>query len=144
MYKFRGFFLAASAVLLLAGGAAALDPQLLALNTPVKAGLKIDASKKAARSSAQARQDYIDFDAVSATDPLYREGAKEMLREAVKQDGAVKPEEKPAQAKPALRDAPISRDTKAVKPAEAKPAKALKNPRSKKPVHSDPVKANAL
>lgn len=143
MHKFRGFFLAASAVIFLAGGAAALDPQLLALNTPVKAGLKIDASRKAAKSAAQARQDYIDFDAVSATDPLYREGAKEMLKEAVKQDGAAKPEEKPAEAKPALRDAPISKDAKAV-PAEAKPAKVLKNPRSKKPVHSDPVKANAL
>lgn len=143
MHKFRGLFFAASAVLFFAGFAAALDPQLLALNTPVKAGLKIDASKRAAKSSAQVKQENIDYDAISATDPLYRDGSKEMLKEAVKREGAVKPAEKPAAAKPELRDAPISKDP-SVKPAEARPAKVLKDPRSKKPVHSDPVKANAL
>lgn len=144
MHKFRGLILAASAVLFFAGAAAALDPLLLALNTPVKAGLKLDAAKRAAKSSAQVKQEDIDFDAVSVNAPLYREGAKEMLKEAVRQDETVKPEEKPASAQPALRDAPISRDQKAVKREELKPAKPLKKARSTKPVHSDPVKADAL
>lgn len=137
MYKMRGFFLAASAVLFFAGGAAAMDPVLLALNTPAKAAIKIPAEKRAAArqskpAAEQAKPGYTDFDAVSVNDPLYREGAREMLKEAVKQDGAAKPA-----VKPVLRDAPISKDPKPVKPAV--------KPRVKKPVQTDPVKAkNAL
>ncbi|MDD2806343.1 MAG: hypothetical protein PHV33_12390 [Elusimicrobiales bacterium] len=136
MLKVRAFFYAASAVIFFAAGASALDPVLLALNTPVKAELKLPAARKDARQSEpaarkdarQAKPGYTDFDAVSVTDPLYREGAKEMLKQVIKDEESSRDAKKPV-----LRDAPISKD--------ASPARTIKKPAVKKPLHTDPVKA---
>lgn len=129
MYKMRGFLFAASAVLFFAGAAAAKDNVLLALNVPVKPDIRLSSELKQAATS-QLRADYIDYDAVSVNDPLYREGSREMLKQVIKDDEAAKDAQKPA-----MRDAPISKD--------AKPAKAVKKPRVKKPLHTDPVKGKS-
>jgi len=129
MLKVRAFLYAASAVVFFAAGASALDPVLLALNTPVKAGLKVSASRKddpQAKPAAQVKPGYTDFDAVSVNDPLYREGAKEMLKQVIREEGTSKDSKKPV-----FRDAPIS----------SGPAKVIKKPAVKKPLHTDPVKA---
>ncbi|OGR81327.1 MAG: hypothetical protein A2X32_10910 [Elusimicrobia bacterium GWC2_64_44] len=131
MLKVRAFLYAASAVIFFAAGASALDPVLLALNTPVKAGLKLSAARKAAPqarpAAAQDKAGYTDFDAVSVTDPLYREGAREMLKQVIKDESSSKETKKPV-----MRDAPISRG--------AGQHKVLKKPAVKKPLHTDPVK----
>ena len=128
MYKVRDFFLAVSAVLFFAGAAAAADNVLLALNPPVKQdALKLSTGlTEPATPQARISAGYGDYDAFSVTDPLYREGSKEMLKQVLKESEA------PKAVKPVLRDAPIS-----------KPAKALKKPRVKKPVHTDPVKGKS-
>ena len=91
--------------------------------TQVTQALKEPATAQARVSPAG----YTDFDAFSSVnDPLYREGSRELLKQAIRED-------KPAgAAKPELRDAPISKD--------AKPAKRLKRARTRQPVHADPVK----
>jgi hypothetical protein len=131
MLKLRALFSAAAAVLVFAAGAFAVEPVLLALNTPAKAELKIPAESKpvqqARPAAAQAKPGYTDFDAVSVTDPLYREGSKAMLKQVIKDEEGSK-----ESAKPVMRDAPISRTSA--------PAKPLKRPSMKKPLRTDPVK----
>ena len=73
----------------------------------------------------------VDYDALSVTDPLYREGSLRLLQQESRQDA---PAAKPAD----LRDAPASPET--VKPAR-KAKSGLKKTRVKKPVHSDPLKS---
>ena len=148
MSKLRGFLLAASAVLLFSGAARADAGTLLALNKPAQAAVNSNTSEQAVLpaalkepATAQIRADvsgYNDFDAfTSANDPLYREGAKELLKQAVK-NGA---EKKNAPAG-ALRDAPISKETKPGAVRRIKPRGLLKKNRSGKPLHTDPVKVN--
>lgn len=130
MRKFRVSLLSASAVVFFAALASA------ALNAPPPAA--DPAPKAEPKVSAQAKPDApkeksgaTDYDAFSVNDPLYREGSKLMLK------SAVKAEDTPKAVKQDLRDAPNS--------GTAAPAGALKKPRAKKPVHTDPVKVkNAL
>lgn len=135
MAKVHGFLLAASVVVLSAVPALAESPVLLALNVPIQAPVTEVVSALKAPATTQAKTQEIsstDFDAFSSVnDPLYREGSKELLKQAIKDDGAAKPAPKAA-----LRDAPVSKD--------AKPVKKLKKPRARKPVRSDPVKHSVI
>ena len=148
MSKLRGFLLAASAVLLFSGAARAEGGPLLALNKPAQADLNSNAREQAVLpaalkepATAQIKTQidgYTDFDAfTSANDPLYREGAKELLKQAVKNDA----EKKNAPAG-ALRDAPISKEAKPGAVRQLKTRGLLKKTRSGKPLHTDPVKVN--
>lgn len=148
MLKLSGFLLAASAVLLFSGAASAEGGMLLALNkpaqaavTPVAAGQAVlpAALKESATAQIKTRIDgYTDFDAfTSANDPLYREGAKELLKQAVRSDA--KKKNAPAGA---LRDAPISKEVKPGAVRRIKVRGLLKKNRSGKPLHTDPVKVN--
>lgn len=148
MSKLRGFLLAASAVLLFSGAARAEGGTLLALNKPAQAAVTSKAVEQAAlpaalKESATAQiktgiDGYTDFDAfTSANDPLYREGAKELLKQAVKDDA----EKKNAPAG-ALRDAPISKEVKPGAVRQIKVRGLPKKSRSVKPLHTDPVKVN--
>ena len=148
MSKLRGFLLAASAVLLFSGAARAEGGTLLALNKPAQAAVNPDARGQAVLpaalkepATAQIRTDvagYTDFDAfTSANDPLYREGAKELLKQSVRNDA-----EKKSAPAGALRDAPISKETKPGAVRQIKPRGLLKKNRSGKPLHTDPVKVN--
>jgi len=133
MYKLSGFFLAAAAVLCFSGAARAGESALLALNLPAKPAVNQVTQALKEPATAQARlapAGYTDFDAFSSVnDPLYREGAREMLKQVIKEDKA------PAPARQELRDAPISKD--------AKPGKPLKRAKLKKPVHADPIKGKS-
>lgn len=148
MLKLSGFLLAASAVLLFSGAARAEGGPLLALNKPVQAAVTPVAAEQAVlpaalKESATAQikagiDGYTDFDAfTSANDPLYREGAKELLKQAVKNDADKKNE--PAGA---LRDAPISKEAKPGAVRQIKARGLLKKMKSVKPLHTDPVKVN--
>lgn len=141
--RLTGSLLAVSAVLLFSTAARAAQGTLLALNKPSPAAAAPAqpalAAELKAPATAQAAADvpgYTDFDAfTSANDPLYREAAKESLRQAVIKDAGKK--ETPAAA---LRDAPVSKD---VRPGAVRPAKVrgrLKRPGTGKPLHADPVK----
>lgn len=136
MYKCKGFFLAASAVLLFAAGASAADNALLALNPAPAGDAAIKVSALLPPATAQAvlpETGETDFDALSAAgDPLFREGSRELLKEAVRQDGLKAKEAK--DAKPVFRDAPADA------PAKALPARpVISKPKAKKPVHADPL-----
>lgn len=137
MYKCKGFFLAVSAVVIFSAGAFAADGALLALNTaPAQdPGIRTAALLPPATAQAPAEEPGVtDFDALSAAgDPLFREGAKELLKEAVRQDGLKA--KRGEGAKPVLRDAPA--DTVPAKAVPAKPA--ISRPKAKKPVHADPL-----
>lgn len=148
MSKLFGFLLAASAVLLFSGAARAEGGTLLALNKPAQAAVNSNAGeqavlpaalKESATAQLKTRIDgYTDFDAfTSANDPLYREGAKELLKQAVKNDADKK--NAPAGA---LRDAPISKEAKPGAVRQIKVRGLLKKNRSGKPLHTDPVKIN--
>lgn len=141
----RGFLLAASAVLLFSGVARAEGGPLLALNKPAKAvntgaqpALPAELKASATAQIKTVLDGYTDFDAyTSANDPLYREGAKELLRQAVKNDA--EKENAPAGA---LRDAPISKEAGPGAVRQIKGRGLLKKNRSGKPLHADPVKVN--
>lgn len=148
MSKLFGFLLAASAVLLFSGAARAEGGTLLALNKPAQAAVNSNAVEQAVlpaalkeSATAQIRTQidgYTDFDAfTSANDPLYREGAKELLKRSVKSD-----EEKKNAPAGALRDAPISKEAKPGAVRQIKARGLLKKNRSVKPLHTDPVKVN--
>lgn len=148
MSKLRCSLLAASAVLLFSGAARAGGGTLLALNKPAQAAVNVNTREQAVLpaaltgpATAQIRtgvDGYTDFDAfTSANDPLYREGAKELLRQAVK-TGA----EKKSAPAGALRDAPISKETKPGAVRRIKTRGLPKINRSVKPLHTDPVKVN--
>ena len=143
MLKLRGFLLAASAVLLFSGAARAGGGTLLALNKPAQAAVNTGALPAALKEPATAQistgvYGYTDFDAItSANDPLYREGAKELLKQAVK-TGA----EKKSAPAGALRDAPISKEAKPGAVRRIKTRGLLKKSRTGKPLHTDPVKVN--
>lgn len=131
MSKLSGFFLAAAAVILISGAAEARDSVLPAVNLPVITPVTPAPRTLKEPATAQARispAGYTDYDAFSAVnDPLYREGSRELLKQAVKDGAPVK-----AAPKQELRDAPISKG--------ANPARILKRVKIKKPVHADPVK----
>ena len=134
----RTFIFTAAAAAVFSAVATAGGPVLLARNTPVKETVKPVSVSSAAVTAAAEPQlkteqgDCTDFDALSAVDdPLYREGAKEMLKQVCDNDAAAAaPAVKPASD---LRDAPNS---------GPKPAARIKKLRVKKaaPV-LDPVKA---
>lgn len=135
MHKCKGFFLAASAVVSFAAGAFAADGTLFALNTAPaqEAGIKTSALLQPATAQAVLPEPgETDFDALSAAgDPLFREGSKELLKEAARQDD-VKAQEGKA-SKPVFRDAPA--DVPAAVPAKP----VISRPKAKKPVHADPL-----
>ncbi len=148
MAKICGFLLAASAVILFSAGARAENNTLLALNDPARVSGKpaavsaLDSAPRGLEKPATAQltigsPEYTDFDAVtSVNDPLYREGAKELLKQAVKDDA-----KKEAAKGKTMRDAPIS---KGVRPGAARPVKArslINKAKTGKPLHADPVKA---
>jgi hypothetical protein len=146
--KLRGFLLAASAVLLFSGAARAQGGTLLALNKPARAAVNSDTRQQAVLPAALKEPataqigtevaGYTDFDAfTSANDPLYREGAKELLKQAVKTDAGRK--NAPAGV---LRDAPISKEAKPGAVRRIKARGLMKKTRSGKPLHTDPVKVN--
>jgi hypothetical protein len=141
MSKCKGFFLAASAVLFFAAVSHAADKALLALNA---VPAQEPAVKEAPLQQAATAQFSVpatgetDFDALSAAgDPLFREGSKELLKEAARQDGLKEQKAAPAPAPRDFRDAPAG---KAAVPA-AVPASVIGKPKAKKPVHADPVQA---
>lgn len=137
MLKSKGVFLAASVIFLFSAGLSAADNVLLALRAAPAQGEAIKTAELLAPATAQATAPEMgtsDFDALSAVnDPLYREGSKELLKEAAKQDGLKALER--AEVKPALRDAPADIALPAV-PAKKPVFKKLK---VKKPVHADPL-----
>jgi len=138
MLKSKGIFLAASAIFLFSAGLSAADNVLLALRAAPAQGEVIKTAELLAPATAQAPVTELqagDFDALSAVnDPLYREGSKEFLKEAVKQDE--RRAQAPAAVKPALRDAPADILLPAAAPAQKPVFKKLK---LKKPVHADPL-----
>lgn len=142
MTKISGTVLAAAAVLFFCGGAGAADSVLLARNIPVKSEIKIQASGLAAPATSQINaeaRENSDFDALSVTDPLYREGSKEFLKQVSRHDVIKSDVKKPA--RPELRDAPISKKNPVVVPVDpVKDIPSVKKARGKKPVHSDPVR----
>jgi hypothetical protein len=131
MRKVSVFFLAAAAVILFWGASGARDTVQPAVILPGKTQAAIVPQALAASTTAQVRispAGYTDYDAFSSVnDPLFRESSKELLKQVIKDDAAVKPAPKPE-----LRDAPISKG--------AKSGKRLKLNNIKKPVHADPVK----
>ena len=133
----RTFIFTAAAAAVFSTLATAGGPVLLALNTPVKETVKpvlISSATAASPAAAQvkpAEGDCTDFDALSAVDdPLYREGAKEMLKQVCENDAAAIAAA--AKTAPVMRDAPNSK---------SRPAAKRKKPRAKKPAHADPVKS---
>ncbi|MBI4350653.1 MAG: hypothetical protein HY550_04385 [Elusimicrobia bacterium] len=145
MSRLPGFLLSASAVLLFSAPARAVEGAPPALNKPAQASAAaaaqpaIAAELKAPATSQAAAviPGYTDFDAfTSVNDPLYREGARESLRQAVTKEA-----EKKSVPAVTLRDAPIS---KGVRPGAVRPVKAggsLRKPGPARPVHADPVKS---
>ena len=140
MSRFYGSLIAVSALFFFLTGANAGEKELLALNIAPAQEPVIKAAALLAPATAQAAPELKenDYDAFSAVDdPLYREGSKEFLEQAVRQD-AVKEGAKPRQA-PVLRDAPAdTAPAKVLKTQDIRPA--LKKLKAKKPVHADPVK----
>ncbi|MHB0995881.1 MAG: hypothetical protein ACYC2I_05880 [Elusimicrobiales bacterium] len=136
MHKCKTVLLAVSAVAFFSAGAFAAEGPLLALNdAPARdTAIKVSALLQPATAQAQAEAPGItDFDALSAVgDPLFREGARELLKEAVRQD-ELKAQEGKA-AKPVFRDAPADVPVKAV---PARPV--ISRPRAKTPVQADPL-----
>lgn len=136
MLKTKGLLLAVSAVFFFSAGLCAADNVLLALRAAPAEAEAIKTAELLAPATAQAPVTELqagDFDALSAVnDPLYREGSKEFLKEAVKRD-ELKAQERAV--KPALRDAPADIAVPAV-PAK-KPA--FKKFKATKPVHADPL-----
>lgn len=136
MHDYKGFFLAASAVVLFSAGAFAADKALLALN-PVPAadpGIKVSALLQPATAQVPVEEPGVTaFDALSAAgDPLFREGSKALLKEAARQDGL--------KAKGTAEAAPVFRDAPADTAPAAVPAKpVISRPKAKKPVHADPL-----
>lgn len=125
----------AAALLMACGFAAAEDGVLLALNTPAKPAIETLASGLASQTTAQldGAMETTDFDAFSAVnDPLYREGSKEFLEQAIKADGA-------ASDKAALRDAPADVKGKAAVPAVKAASPAARKAKAARPVKADPV-----
>lgn len=123
----------AAALFMACGFASAGDGVLLALNTPVKPAIETLAPGLSEPATAQVSAGAIettDFDAFSAVnDPLYREGSKEFLEQAIKADGDA-----------ALRDAPADVKGKSAVPAVKSPASpAARKAKSVKPVKADPV-----
>ncbi len=74
-----------------------------------------------------------DFDALSVTDPLYREGSLSLLEQEVKSETEAK------KKAPVMRDAPVSKKKEGGAPAAGKELR-LKKTRAKKPLHADPLK----
>ncbi|OGS17456.1 MAG: hypothetical protein A2234_01560 [Elusimicrobia bacterium RIFOXYA2_FULL_58_8] len=119
----RIFVFTAVAVAVLSAGAVAGETALPARRAPAKEDIKTELARPATSQIKTPDAGYTDFDALSAiNDPLYREGARALLKQVSKDDAA-------AAAKPVLRDAPNSR-----------PASLIKRPRVKKALPVDPVK----
>lgn len=159
-----GHVLAASAVLFFCGFAFADDGVTLALNTQARpAAVNTAALAPAATAQVQADGACLegcDFDALSeVNDPLFREGSRQLLEQAAKDDDA----KADAKAPPVLRDAPNSapvqgraktaapaaKETPAVKAAPAAegvqaPHPAIKKPAVKDQGPADPVKGSNL
>lgn len=134
---------AAAAFLFSAGNAVASDEVLLALNKPARPAIEVIASGLKEDATAQAKangaMEYTDFDAFSTVgDPLYREGSREFLEQAVKADPVLSA---PAADKKAMRDAPAEKKPAAVKAVPVKQSPAVKKAKAVKPLKADPVKA---
>lgn len=141
MSKIFNFQLAALAVILSAGAARAEGGLLLASNTTGIPPANVISAELKTSATAQFRTDvpgYTDFDAFSSVnDPLYREGSKELLKQAIKNEA-----DKKVSPRDALRDAPISKEALPGAAAPVKIRSAIKKPKADKPLHADPVKVN--
>ncbi len=136
MTRICGCLMAAFAFIAFSGTARAGKGALPGLSAPARTAIGSISAELKEPATAQVKagiDGYTDFDAFSSVnDPLYREGSKELLEQAVKEDAGKK--EAPSRA---LRDAPISKAPAA--PGHA--ARQLKKRRAVKPLRADPVKA---
>ena len=117
---------------------AAVKPAASAVKTPVPvAAVKLSEKVQdpatdytAAPDSEEAAIGHIDFDDFSnISDPLYREGSKVLLQEAIKEDGVPKaPVKRIAVKKSLWRDAPADIPAKAAQPAPVKSENGSKPP----------------
>ena len=139
MLKVYSFFLAASAVILFSGAARAGEKITLASNTPVKQSVIPVSAELKGSATAQIRIDvagYTDYDAFSSVnDPLFREGARELLKQEMKNDAESK-----VTPKDTLRDAPISKELQSGAAGKVKVRTYIKKGKAVKPLHTDPVK----
>jgi len=125
MKTIRAFMFTAAAVAAFSPVATAAETVLWTPDIPVKEAIKSGLLSPATGQLKTMDSGYTDFDALSTVnDPLYRAGSKELLKQLMKSGAVASP-----------RGTPVFRDA-----LNSRPVSAIKKPRVKKSLPSDPVK----